>query len=66
MADKFLKGSREYHLVEDGKTETKCGHDFSDLSGALEVTKDIAAWPTCALCTAGIPADIKRKLKQGR
>jgi len=67
MADKYTKGVRNYHVVEEGAMVAKCGFDFTDVGGReihLEATKTKAGWPTCALCAGfvDLPDAVKDKL----
>jgi hypothetical protein len=67
MADKYTKGNRNYHVVEEGKMLAKCGFDFTDIGPRethLEATKTKAGWPTCPLCLVfdDLPEEMKLKL----
>jgi hypothetical protein len=65
---KYLKGSRNYHLVEDGAKLTKCGHNIEETGQihVLEDVKDHPDWPNCSICDSGIPDSILKKLRSGR
>jgi hypothetical protein len=61
MADKYVKGAGEYHLVEEGEKVTKCGWKVPRLA-KLEEAKELGDWPTHDTCAAGgLPAEVKAK-----
>ena len=62
MSHKFLKGNREYHIIQDDETNlTNCGWDFVEAGkeGHEETVKSKTEWPTCASCAKGpLPEEV--------
>jgi hypothetical protein len=62
MSHKFLKGNREYHIIQDDNTSlTNCGYNFVDAGkeGHEETEKSKPEWPTCAACEHGpLPEEV--------
>jgi hypothetical protein len=69
MANQYLKGNCNYHLVKEGETKTLCGFDFTGTGkeNMLEATKDKPDWQTCKACAAGgLPDEVLSKMKAGQ
>lgn len=56
MADIYMKGAREYHLVTDSSAKfTKCG--VPTHTAFESATKENGSWPTCLICSLGLAGD---------